>query len=84
MSEPREMSLDTAIDIVARWEIWQMYEAWAEREDLWENVFPEFGEFDVQVIIGQVERIMPTDVTFEMYEDARKVLTDRATGEGDG
>ena len=80
MSDMEEMNLDTAIGIMAHWSIWQMYEQWLEREDLWETEYPDFGENDVLEIVEHVERIMPTDVTLDMFEDAHKVFADRATG----
>ena len=78
MSDLTAMSTPDAIRIVARWALWKAYEMWKEREDLWENVYPDCSEYDVQEIIKCMEKLLPMDVTLETYQVAYKVLACRA------
>ena len=72
------MSPEQAIDITARSAIWWMFEAWSEQG--WENL-PDFTEADYERIVDRIEKILPSDVTFDRIDEAHKVLVGKVTDE---
>ncbi len=72
------MNLDEAITIVARWTIWNMFEAWTDDE--WEAL-PEITEPDYERVSERMSKLLVNDVTLDEFDAAYKFLEARATDE---
>jgi len=72
------MNLEEAITIVARWTIWNMFEAWTDEG--WEAL-PEITEPDYERVAEAIEGLLPSDITFDEFDAAYKFLEARATDE---
>ena len=65
------------LDVAAKWMLRWAFEARAEEE--WEN-HPEWGQYDIDRIIGRASDLLPEDVTGEQFREADLFFTERAKG----
>ncbi len=72
------MNPEEAVTIVARWSIWNMFEAWTDEG--WEAL-PEITEPDYERVAEAIEGLLPSDITFDEFDVAYKFLEARATDE---
>ena len=70
------MDTTTAIDIMARWALWQAFEMWTETEEgIGEGCFPTVDEDDIGRIIERMETLMPRDITLGQFQLALLALS---------
>ena len=78
-----ELTPDQAVDIMARWSIWNAFDTWAVQGH---ESIPDIGEYDYDRVVERAEELLKNmpkgDVSWAEYEAALKVLMERETEGG--
>ena len=75
-----ELTPDQAVDIMARWSIWNAFDTWAEQGH---ESIPDIGEYDYDRVTDRAEELLKNipkgDVPLTEFRAALRVLMARVT-----